>query len=472
MHDSDINRLLESSPKWEILSELPTPKEIIIGGELRESVIRDISRIKKEPNWMLRLRLRAFEIWERLPSPNWLLGVEDLNLENLAHYVKPAITTKNDYESLPQKIYDFYVSLGIPESEAKYLSGLAGVLDSETIIMRVKEWLRKMNVIFMEMEEAVKKYPDLVKKYFSRVYPVADHKFAALHYALWSGGAFVYVPPNVKITQPIEAFFMISSALESQYEHTMVIADESSYIHFIEGCAAPMFPKYSFHNGAVEVYVHRKAHVRFTTIQNWSKKIINFNNKRSIVEEGGYVEWLEGGIGARVSYVYPSAVLRGKNAKASILAVSIANGPYIKDSGAKVYHLAPNTKSEVIAKSISSNGGLTIYRGLIYIAKGARNATSHVQCDSLLLDDRSRSVTIPHNQVLEDSAEVTHEATAGKISEDALFYLQSRGLSEEEGKSLIVLGFMHDLIKELPFEMANILNTVVQLEFSKLGGVG
>lgn len=472
MRDKDINSLIEHSYQWEILSELPTPKEIIIEGELKESIIREISRIKKEPNWMLRLRLKAFEIWKRLPSPNWLLGVEDLNLENLAHYVKPAISTRSNYESLPKKIYDFYVSLGIPESEAKYLSGLAGILDSETIIMRVKEWLRKMGVIFVEMEEAVKKYPDLVKKYFSKIYPLSDHKFAALHYALWSGGAFVYIPPNVKITQPIEAFFIISSALESQYEHTMVIADENSYIHFIEGCAAPMFPKYSFHNGAVEVYVHKNAHVRFTTIQNWSKRIINFNNKRSIVEENGYIEWLEGGIGARVSYVYPSAILRGKNAKASILAVSIANGPYIKDNGAKVYHLAPNTKSEVIAKSISSNGGLTIYRGLIYIAKGAISAASHVQCDSLLLDEKSRSMTIPHNQVLEANAEVTHEATAGRISEDALFYLQSRGLSEDESKSLIVLGFMHDLIRELPFEMANILNTVIQLEFSKLGGVG
>ncbi len=373
---------------------------------------------------------------------------------------------------MPKALFDFYVSLGIPESEARYLSGLAGVLDSEIIIMRVKNWLQKHNVIFTEMETAVRKYPDLVKKYFSRIYPMADHKFAALHYALWSEGAFVYVPPNVRIEQPIEAFFIISGALESQYEHTMVIADENSYIHFIEGCAAPMFPSYSFHDGSVEVFVHRDAHVRFTTIQNWSKKIMNFNNKRAIVERNGYVEWLEGGTGSKVSYVYPSAILKGENSRASILSVSVSNGPYIKDNGAKVYHLAPNTRSEVIAKSISANGGLSIYRGLIYVAKGAVNATSTVQCDSLILDPKSKSMTIPHNQVLEPTAEVTHEATAGKISEDMIFYLQSRGLSEEESKSLIVLGFIHDLIKQLSFEMANILNTVIQMEFSKYGGVG
>ena len=472
MTKDDLVGIMEYKPGWEIISELPTPKEIIIEGELTEGMIREISKIKKEPQWMLRLRLKAFELWKKLPMPNWLLGIDELNIEGLAHYIKPAIEKKDEFEKLPKFLYEFYKSLGLPESEAKVLSGLSGMLDSEAIFVKVKEWLRKNRVIFTDSDTALKQYPELFKNYFARVYPMADHKFAALHYSLWSGGAFVYVPPKIKVPQPVEAFFIISSALESQYEHTMVIADEGAFIHFIEGCAAPMFPNYSFHNGAVEVYVHKKAHVKFTTIQNWSKNIINFNNKRAIVAEEGYVEWLEGGIGAKVSYVYPSAILRGRKAKASILSVSLSNGPYIKDNGAKVYHIAPETSSRVISKSISANGGTSIYRGLIYIAKGAENATSQVQCDSLLLDESSRAATIPHNQVLEENAEIVHEATAGRVSDDVLFYLKSRGLSEDEAMSLVVLGFMHDLMKELPFEMANILNTVIQLEFSKMGGVG
>ncbi len=469
---TQIRELIEYIPSIELLEELPTPKEIILEGELRESLIREISRIKKEPQWMLRLRLKAFEFWKKLPMPKWLRGIDELQIEQLAHYVKPAVKKTETYEELPQYLVDLYKKLGIPEDEAKYLAGLTGVLDSENILLKIKEWLKKRGVIFIDTDEAVKRYPELVKRYFGRIYPMSDHKFAALHYALWSGGAFVYVPKGVRIEQALEAFFMISGALESQYEHTMVIADENSYIEFVEGCAAPMFPKYSFHDGAVEIYVHKNAHVRFVTMQNWSKQIINFNNKRAMVEENGIVEWIEGGIGAKVSYVYPSAILKGRNSRASILAISMAKGPYIKDSGGKVYHLAPNTSSQIVSKSIAAEGGLTTYRGLVYIGKGAKHATATVSCDSLILDNKSKAETIPHNQVLEPTAEVTHEATAGRISEDVLFYLESRGLTENEAKSLLVLGFIHDLIKELPFDMAAILRNVILLEFSEVGGVG
>ncbi|MCD6491055.1 MAG: Fe-S cluster assembly protein SufB [Candidatus Njordarchaeum guaymaensis] len=470
--NSDIKEILNAEKPWEIEGWLPPPKEIIIEGELSESIVREISRLKDEPEWMLRLRLRAFELFKKLPTPNWLRGIDELNLNELSPYIKPAAEKTTEIEKLPKEILDYYKRLGITEAQAKILAGLAGIVDSETIYHKAKEILTKKGVIFMGMSEAIKRYPNLVKKYFSKVYPIPDHKFSALHYALWSGGSFVYVPPGVRIPQPLESFLLITSELESQYEHTMLIADKGSYINFIEGCTAPIFPKYSFHDGAVEVYIHEDAHVKFTTMQNWSRQIINFNNKRVIVEKNGYLEWLEGAIGSKVSYVYPTAILRGENAKASMLIVSISNGPYIKDSGSKIFHMAPNTASRVVSKSISANGGISIYRGLIYVSKNAKNAKSHVQCDSLLLDEKSVAITIPHNQVYEDTAIVTHEATAGKLGDEQLFYLMSRGLSEGESKSLLILGFVDDVIKQLPFEMANILNKAIQLEFEKVGGVG
>ena len=274
---NEVKEILGEAPYWEFFGELPTPKEIILEGELSESLVREISRVKKEPEWMLRLRLKALELWKKLPYPKWLEGVEDLNIDELVHYVRPAVQKGEKLSSLPEEVLEYYRKLGIPDIEAQLLAGFAGVLDSETIIAGLKDWLKKLGILFMDMDEAIQKYPELVKQYFGKVFPMADHKFSALHYALWSGGAFVYVPKGVRIPQPIEAFFMISSTLESQYEHTLIIADEGSYLHFVEGCAAPIFPQYSFHDGAVEVYVHKDAKVRFTTIQNWSKTIINFN---------------------------------------------------------------------------------------------------------------------------------------------------------------------------------------------------
>ncbi len=449
------------------------PKEVEIRGRLSRDLIEEISKVKKEPDWMRRLRLRALEAFEKLPIPKWLEGVESLDLDEIASYVKPKAETAESWDELPEWIKDAYARLGLPEAEARVLSGLTAVYDSENLITKVKEELKAKNVVFISMDEAVKKYPDLVKEYFGKVFPMMDHKFAALHYALWSGGAFVYVPKGVKIANPVEAFFVIGSELEGQFEHTLLVADEHSFIHFIEGCAAPVLPKFSFHDGMVEVYAKRRSEVHFTTIQNWSGSIVNFNNKRAIADEEANVEWVEGSIGSRVTFTYPSTVLRGRGASTKNISIGVANGPTkIKDVGSKAIHVAPNTRSLIISKSISSNGGIAAYRGLVKVLSGATNSVSHVQCDSLILDEKSRAYTLPRNEVEEPTAEVTHEATVGRLGEDQLFYLASRGITEGEAKAMIVNGFIRDVLRDLPLETVSILTKVIELEFSQLGSVG
>ncbi|ABL78604.1 Fe-S cluster assembly protein SufB [Thermofilum pendens] len=463
--------LLESLSLGEVsLDALRLKPRITLKGRISRSLVEEISRSKGEPEWMLRLRLRSLELFEKLPEPNWLVGVDELDLEELAHYVHPDVERVSRWEDLPEDVRKVYERLGLPEIERRVLSGLAAQLESENVYLAFKKFLEKQGVILMDMSEAVQRYPDLVKKYFMRVFPPSDHKFAALHGALWSGGVFLYVPPNVRIEAPIEAFFFIASELESQMEHTIVVADEGSFVHFIEGCAAPMFKKYSFHNGMVEVYAHKGSHVKFTTAQNWSKNLVNFNNKRALVEEGAVVEWVEGSIGSKVSYVYPSAILRGANARVSITNITLAKGPVWKDGGAKVYHLAPSTSSEVVSKSISADGGTAVYRGLVKVARGARGSTAAVKCDSLILDKKSKALTYPRNEVDEEDSTVVHEATTGRLSEEALFYLKTRGLSESEARRLVVLGYVGDVLGKLPFEYQVVFRRVLELEFEEIGG--
>ncbi len=450
----------------------PVRYDVRLKGELTEDIVREISELKKEPKWMLNLRLRALEWFRKLPTPKWVRGIEELDLSRIALYSRPKAGLARDWSDLPEDIRKYYEALGIPEQEAKLLSGINATFDSESVYSKLKDRLRAKGVVMMPTEEAVRKYPDLVKKYFGRVFPYTDHKFAALHTAFWSGGAFIYVPPGVRIDQPLEALFLIGSPLEAQFEHTLVIAGENSYINFIEACAAPRYSGESFHDGMVEIYAHRGATVKFTTIQNWSKNVINFGNKRAILEEGARVDWIIGSLGSKVSYEYPMSVMKGEGSSSQAISVSIAKGPYIKDGGAKMIHAAPNTKSRIVSKSISGDGGLTIYRGLIKVLRKARNSFAHAECDSLILDNLSQSFTYPHNQVDESTSTVTHEATAGRLGEDQLFYLMSRGLSEAEAKSLAVMGFLDDLLIQLPFEYANILRTVIEVEFSKVGGVG
>jgi Fe-S cluster assembly protein SufB len=450
----------------------PYSKIAEVGGRVSRRLVEEISEIKREPEWMRRLRLKALEVYQKLPAPNWLIGVDELNIDELTHYIKPGEEIAKSWEDIPRSIRDYYEKLRLPEMERKALAGLTLQFESEPIYHSYRKALEEKGVIILPMEEAVKKYPDLVKKYFNRVYPFAEHKYAALHTVLWSGGVFVYVPKGVKLKQPIEAFFLIGSSLESQAEHILIVADENSYFHFIEGCAAPLYKDYSFHNGMVEIYAHKGSHVKFVTMQNWSSNIIGFSNKRAIAEENATVEWVEGGIGTKVSYVYPSTILKGDGSRTAIYSITLSKGKKIKDAGAKVLISGKETAAKIVSKSISADGGMNIYRGLIRINKGARNAKVASSCESLILDEKSTSYTYPHSQVLEKTAIVNHEARIGRINEEQLNYLRSRGLSEGESKSLIVLGFLEEVTKDLPFEYNNVLSAVIQLEFSEYGGVG
>lgn len=449
------------------------PKEIEIRGKISRSLVEEISRAKKEPEWMRLLRLRALEYFEKAPSPKWIPGIESIDLDEISsYYVKPAAPRAEKWEDLPEEVRRIYEKLGLPETYAKYLVGLTTVLDSESVYTTMKEILKDLGVIMIPMEEAVQKYPDLVKKYFGRIFPYTDHKFAALHYALWSGGVFVYIPPRTQIPYPIEAFFFIGSELEGQFEHTVVVADSDSEATFIEGCSAPRLKTFSFHDGMVELYVNDNAKLTFVTVQNWSRNIINFNNKRGVVERNGLLEWIEGSIGSKLTVTYPSTILRGEGSRTNSTVIGISNGPYLKDTGSKVIHSAPNTSSRIVSKSISARQGINIYRGMVQVNRGARGARSFVQCESLLLDESSRSYTYPIVHIFEEDADVAHEATTTRISEDQLFYLQSRGLSQNEAISLAVLGFIRDIFPKLPFEYVSMLSRVIQLEFGELGGVG
>lgn len=446
-------------------------KNIEIKGKISRELIEEISRVKKEPDWMKRLRLRHLEIFEKLPTPNWIEGLEELDLDELSYYVDPGINRTLSWDEIPKDIIDAYEKLGIKKAEAEFLLGLGAQLDSEMIYVKTKEILNKKGVIFTPLEEAVIKYPDLVKEYFMRIFP-PEHKFAALHGALWSGGVFVYVPPGVKVDIPVEAFFMIGKSLEGNFEHTLIIADKNSSLHFIEGCAAPRLSRYSFHDGMVEIYVGENARVNFTTLQNWSSQVINFNNKRAIVERNGYIEWIEGSIGSKLTYVYPSAILRGENASMESYVITFARDGHIKDSGSKVIHRAPNTRSKIVSKSISLNGGKTVYRGVVRVLKGAYNARSYTSCDSLLLDEKSKTITYPHVQNDEPSAIIGHEARVSKLSDQLLFYMRSRGLSEGEAISMLISGFISDVLSRLPLEQASIIKRAIDLEFSKYGKFG
>ncbi|ACP35391.1 FeS assembly protein SufB [Sulfolobus islandicus Y.G.57.14] len=470
----DLHEIINATidAKYNKLNQLEFHRRIVESG-LSRSTIEEISRIKKEPEWMLKLRLKGLELFEKLPTPNWLPDVlSSLDISALELYVKPGVDKAQSWEELPPEIRKYYDELGIPESEKKFLGGLVAVLESEPIYSNVKVELMKKGVVMLPIDEAVNKYPDLMKEYFMKIFPASDHKFAALHGALWSGGVFVYVPKNVKITTPVEGFFVIGSELEGQFEHTLLIADEGSYIHFIEGCTAPQLKKYSFHDGMVELYAKKNAYIKFTTIQNWSKNVINFNNKRAWADENSTVEWVEGSLGSKYSFVYPSTILRGKNASSTSLVVTMTSGEgEWKDSGSKMIHAAPYTKSKVVNKNIGFNGGVNVYRGLIKVNKGAVGSKAFVKCDSLMLDDKTKAYTYPHNQVLEEDADVGHEAHTFRMNEDQLFYLMTRGIDEKEATSMLVLGFIDEIMKELPFEYATMLNKVIKLELDKLGAV-
>ncbi len=437
-------------------------KEKKLSGLSRETV-EAISRIKKEPKWMLEKRLQGLEWFYKKELPPWA-SIPQIELEKLTYYSKTSEKTEQKWEDVPQKIKQTFEKLGIPEIERKFLAGVGAQHESEVAYQNLKEEFEKQGVIFLSMDEAVQKHPEMVKKYFGSVVPASDNKFSALNTAFWSGGVFIYVPKDVEIEIPLQAYFWINAKKMGQFERTLIIADEESEVHYLEGCSSPIYSSNSLHAAVVELIVKKNAKLNYTTIQNWSQNVYNFVTKRAHAYENAIVDWTDANLGSKITMKYPTVHLLEKGAKANILSLSFANKNQRQETGGKAIHSAPDTCSRIVSKSVSKNNGYTSYRGLVEIAKGATNAVSNVKCDALLLDKNSRSDTYPAMKIEEKNSATSHEAYTGKISEEQLFYLQTRGFSEEEATTLIVLGFVSEVINKLPIEYALELTNLIKME--------
>lgn len=431
---------------------------------LTEEIIREISAKKNEPEWMLEFRLKSLAIYHQLEVPTWSPDISDLNIEDIVTYVRPNSDMKASWDDVPEEIKRTFDLLGIPEAEKKSLAGVGAQYDSEVVYHSIKEELVKQGVVYTDIETALKDYEDIVKEYFMKLIPNTDHKFAALHGAVWSGGSFVYVPEGVDVDIPLQSYFRLNAPGAGQFEHTMIIVEKNAKCHFIEGCSAPKYSVNNLHAGAVELYVKEGATLRYSTIENWSKNMYNLNTKRAVVDKNGTIEWVSGSFGSKVSMLYPMSILRGEGARAEFTGVTFAGRGQLLDTGSKVVHAAPNTTSNINSKSISKSGGQAIYRGLLRVAPNAYGVKSTVTCESLMLDSESRSDTIPVIDVENDDVDLGHEAKIGRISEEAIFYLMSRGISEEEAKAMIVRGFVEPISKELPLEYAVEMNNLITLE--------
>jgi Fe-S cluster assembly protein SufB len=437
---------------------------------LSEDTVRAISKIKNEPEWMLNFRLRAYRHFVKRPMPNWGGHLGDIDFNSITYYMSAQAKEGKTWEDVPDKVKKTFERLGIPEAERKFLAGVGTQYDSEVVYHSVRKELTDKGVVFMGTDMALKEYPELFKKYFGTVIPPEDNKFSALNSAVWSGGSFVYIPKGVVVDQPLQAYFRINAEQVGQFERTLIIAEEGARVHYIEGCTAPVYATESLHSAVVEVIAKKGAQVRYTTLQNWSKDVYNLVTKRAHAHAGATVEWLDANTGSRLTMKYPSVYLLGEGAKAEIVSVAFAGSGQHQDAGAKAVHLAKNTTSHITSKSVSKDGGRTTYRGLLKVAKGATGVKSTVRCDALMIDDNSRSDTYPYIEIDEEDAAITHEATVGKISDEMLFYLMSRGLKENEAMNLIVLGFVEMFTKELPMEYALEFNRLIRLEME--GSVG
>jgi len=436
---------------------------------LNEDIVRTISREKNEPDWMMEKRLRAYKIFEQKEMPEWGADLSGLDIEDIVFY-RRLDDTKNekDWDDVPEDLKETFDKLGIPEAEQKALSGVSGQFDSELVYQNMKEEWQSKGVIFCNMDEAVQEHPDIVREYFmNRCVPPSDNKFAALHGAVWAGGSFMYVPEGVEIELPMQAYFRMNAQDQGQFEHTLIIAEENAKVHYIEGCSAPSFSSNSLHAGCVEVFVKDGASVQYSTVQNWSKNTYNLNTKRAIVGSDAEMRWLSGSMGSKVTMLYPSSILRGRGGRTTNIALAFANSGQYLDTGSKAIHVAPDTSSTIQMKSISKGSGHTVYRGLVKVLDGAENAQVNVVCDAMMLDKESSSDTIPNMEINEDKVEVGHEATAGRISEEDLFYLMSRGIEQEEALAMIVKGFIDPVTKELPMEYSVELNRLIQMELEE-----
>lgn len=437
---------------------------------LDEEVVRQISSMKGEPAWMLEFRLRALAHFRQRPIPTWGADLSGLDLDDIYYYVRPSEKTGASWDEVPDTIKQTFDKLGIPEAERKFLAGVGAQYESEMVYHSIQEHLEKQGVIFLSIEDGLRQYPDLFKEYFGTVIPIEDNKFAALNSAVWSGGSFVYVPKGIKVDLPLQAYFRLNVANIGQFERSLIIADEGAQLHYVEGCTAPSYTTDSFHSGVIEIIVKKNARVRYTTIQNWSANVYNLVTQRSIVQEGGTMEWVDCNLGSKTTMKYPSTYLMGRGARGEVLSMAFAGAGQHQDAGAKVIHFAPDTTSKITSKSISKGGGRTSYRGLLKVYKGATNVRSSVSCDALLLDPESRSDTYPYIEVDEESVTIGHEATVSKVGEEQLFYLMSRGLTQEEATTMVVSGFIEPLVKELPMEYAVEMNRLIQLQMA--GSVG
>ena len=437
---------------------------------LNTKVVETISTMKGEPGWMKDFRLASLAIFESKPMPTWGADLSKIDFSNIYYYIKPSQKVEKSWDEVPKEIKETYDRLGIPEAEKAYLGGVKAQYESEVVYGSLMKRLSKKGIIFCGMDEALQKYPELVKEYFGKLISPTDNKFAALNSAVWSGGSFIYVPKGVKVDLPLQAYFRINSANMGQFERTLIIVDEGAYVHYVEGCTAPIYTTDSLHAAVVEIFVKKNARCRYTTIQNWSTNVYNLVTKRTRVEEKGIMEWVDGNLGSKITMKYPSVYLTGKGAHGEILSVAVAGKGQHLDAGGKCYHLAPETTSRIISKSISMKGGRSSYRGMVYVAPGAKGSRSKVVCDALILDKKSRSDTYPDNKIKEAEVTLEHEATVSKIGEDQLFYLMSRGFSQPEAEAMVVNGFVEPIAKELPMEYSVELNRLINLQME--GSVG
>ncbi len=431
---------------------------------LTKELVFYISEDKKEPKWMLDFRLECLDLFYKMKMPNWGPDLSDLNLDEIIFYIKVSDRPTETWEQVPEEIKQTFTKLGIPQAEQKFLAGAGAQYESTMVYHNLKKRFKEMGVIFEDMDVAVQEYPEIVKQYFMKNVRPSLHKFAALHGAVWSGGTFLYIPKGVKVDQPLQAYFRMNAKGMGQFEHTLIIVEENAQAHYIEGCSAPRYGVNSLHAGCVEVYVKKNARFRYSSVENWSKDAYNLNTKRAIVYENAKMEWIGGNFGSKVTMLYPCSVLKEQGACAEHLGIAFANNGQIQDTGAKVIHEADNTTSNIVMKSISKSGGVSVYRGLVEVLPNANNVVSNINCDALILDDYSRSDTIPVMKIFNQSANITHEAKVGKLNEEDIFYLRSRGLNSEEAQSLIVNGFIEPISKQLPLEYAVEMNRMIELE--------
>jgi len=437
---------------------------------LTPAIVKEISKMKEEPQWMLDYRLKALDQFYKKPMPQWGGDLAELDFDEITYYVKPSERSERSWDEVPDEIKQTFDKLGIPEAEQKYLAGVSAQYESEVVYHNLKEDLEDLGIVFKDTDTALKENEDLFREYFGKVIPSADNKFSALNSAVWSGGSFIYVPKGVKTDTPLQAYFRINSENMGQFERTLIIVDEGASVHYVEGCTAPTYTTNSLHSAVVEIFVKKDAYCRYTTIQNWANNVYNLVTKRATVEANGTMEWIDGNLGSKLTMKYPSIILKGEGARGNTLSIALAGKGQHQHAGAKMHHIGPNTSSTIVSKSISKQGGKVSYLGMVHFGRKADGARSNIECDTLIMDNKSTSDTIPYNEILNENISLEHEAKVSKVSEEQLFYLMSRGLSEEEATEMIVMGFIEPFTKELPMEYAVEMNRLIKFEME--GSIG